>query len=204
MKTLARLSTAGFSIFELMIYMGFASFIGLVISNYVSLPAHISSSITTATNEQNSYSSTNIPIDDLKGAIATSVQWNLIDPSQPLAVYNPASNPLFIPWFQVNDPSIAPPALPISYLCYAYSSGKLLREFISGGPPTASPVTACAPVAGDNAQETVIAQGLLPPTAATPLFAKDLAAQNMVILTLQFPGSGPTPITVVRRVHIRS
>jgi len=206
MKMMVRPSRAGISIVELVLYVGFASFVGLIVSKYIVLPTRLNNMMNTVTNEQTSYSATALPVDDLKSAVSTSVQWNLIDPSQGNPPYDPAVNPLFIPWFQVNDPSIAPPSLPLSYVCYAYrvSDGALLREFISGGPPTASPVTSCAPAPGDNAQESVIAKNLIAPTAQTPLFSKDLASMNMVILNIEVHSGGPLPLTIVRRVHIRS
>jgi hypothetical protein len=196
----------GVSLVELIIYCGIAGWIGISMVRYMGLPSYLNGLMRTVSNDQAGYASTAAPIDDLKCSLSSSIQWNLIDPTQPNPPYNPTLNPQFIPWFQINDPAITPPALPISYVCYKYraSDSALVREFISGGPPTASPITACAPVTADHAVEKVIAKGILTPTAAAPLFGKDQASTNMVVMTLRIPGTGTAAVTVVRRVHIRS
>jgi hypothetical protein len=192
----------GFSLTEALIYGGLATWIGVAAARYIRLPGELNKMMNTVNNEQTGYSATVIPVDDLKSALGSSIQWNLIDTAQPSPPYNPE----VMPWFQVNDLSADTSVLPLSYVCYWYreSDGALVREFIRGGPPLNSPIDACAPVVGDNAEQKVIVKGMLPPTAAMPLFRKDGAASNMVVITLRFRGTGPKPLTVVRRIYMRS
>jgi hypothetical protein len=194
----------GFSLVEALIYGSLATWIGLGVVRYMKVPLQLNSMMQTVNTEEAGYSATTLPVDDLKCSIGASIQWNSIDASQPNPPYDPAVNSQFIPWFQVNDPSITP--LPLSYVCYRYrsSDGAFIREFISGAPPSHSSLSECAPTADDHSQTKVIVKGMLPPTADKPLFIKDPAANNMVILMLQFPGSKNKPMTIVRRVHIRS
>ena len=78
----------------------------------------------------------------------------------------------------------------------------MFREFIPGAAPQIS--TSCVTTALDNAQQSVIAKNVLPPTLQEPLFSKDAAATNMVVFTLQFPGNANTVTTIVRRAYVRS
>lgn len=194
----------GYTLVELMFYCGVAAAVGLVVSNFATFPTRLMSRMNTVNSQQSGYSATNIPVNDLKSAVAASIAWNLIDPTQSNPPYDPTSNPQYIPWFQVNDPSVPAPGLPISYVCYTYNAAAqtVLREFISGAAPQIS--TGCVTSASDNAQESVIAQNVLPPTAQEPLFSKDPTATNLVVFTLQFPGSSNTVTTVVRRAYVRS
>jgi hypothetical protein len=198
---------AGFSLIEVIVYAGITASIGLIVARYMTLPTRTTLQMVTVSGEQSGYTSTAIPVADLKSGISSSIQWNLIDPTQS-PPYNPSVNSQYIPWFQVSDPSIPPPALPISYVCYTYrtSDQTLLREFIHASSPTVSSMSQCAPVPADKAQETIIARNMLRPTTQSPLFAKDPAASNMIVLTLLFPGPAysNTPEVIVRRVHMRS
>ena len=200
----------GFSLVEVIVYVSIMASVGLIIARYMTLPTHLTIMMNTVNSAQTGYSATAIPVADLKSGISSSIQWSLIDPTQN-PPYNPAVNSRYIPWFQINDPSIPPPALPISYVCYTYraSDQTLLREFIHASSPTVSSMSQCAPVAGDHANETIIARSVLPPTAQAPLFSKDTGTSpgsNMIVLTLQFPGPAysNTPELIVRRVHLRS
>jgi hypothetical protein len=191
----------------MILYAGVVSWMGLMLSKYLIVPSKVSKMMVNADTEASAYRSTALPIDDLKCAIGASIQWDLIDPSKPNPPYDPAVNPQFIPWFQINDPSITPPALPLSYVCYRYraSDKALLREFIVGVGTAPVSANVCAPVTADHAQEMVIIKNVKAPTAAQPLFAKDPAATNMVILKYSIPSSdGKSFATVVRSVHIRS
>ena len=155
--------------------------------------------------EQESYRATALAISDLKSAIGASIQWDLINNSGESSSYVPELNSQYIPWFQVSDPDIAQPAVQISYVCYSYRAQDhvLLRQFISGAAPTVKQQQ-CDPVPEDNAKETIVARGLLPPTPQAPLFSKDQGSGNMLIITLRMPGVKGNVTSIVRRVHIRT
>jgi hypothetical protein len=193
----------GFTLVEAIVYGSIATWIGMAVVNYMKAPVQLNKMMVKTTHEQTGYRTTQIPVDDFKCALGGSIPWPSIDPSQPNPPYDPAVNSQFISWFQISDPSVSPP---VSYVCYRYrdSDGALLREFIRGQGPVDSSPLECAPEPGDNAEQSVIAKGLLPPTGAEPLFSKDPAASNMIVLTLRFPGTGSTPVTIVRRIYIRS
>ena len=90
-----------------------------MVFKYLTLPTRLTTTLNIVTNEQSGYSATNIPIDDLKSAVSTSIPWNAIDPTQANPPYDPNVNPQFIPWFQVHDPTV-PQAPGSHFVCLLY------------------------------------------------------------------------------------
>jgi hypothetical protein len=117
----------------------------MLVYRFVNASTRLNSTMKAVNREQAGYSSTAIPMDDLRSAVSASIQWDSIDPTLANPPYDPAVNPTYLPWFQVHDTELPLNATPVSYVCYRYraSDQALLREYISGGPPTASPITSC-------------------------------------------------------------
>lgn len=195
----------GFSIMEVMFYGAIVSVSGILVAKLLRQPQNISVTIAQAAQQQMADRSTALPLDDIKCAWGTSIQWNAIDASHPS--YDRNLGPTVMPWFQVHN--LPGQATPYAYVCYAYraSDSSIVREYSLNAP--ADP-TQCTSVAEQpNGKETIIAQQVEPPTAATPLFLKDPAATDVVVFSLKFKvplGAGKNfkPITIVRRAHVRS
>lgn len=196
---------SGVTIAEMMFYGAIVAMVGLVLSRFLQQPAQLAKAVTRAQQQVIVDRVTSLAMDDIRCAYSDTVQWNALDPSS--ASYDAGVNSGFIPWFQIH---MAPgSATNFAYVCYSFeaSDNTVVRRYTHNTP---SNLTRC--VSGDPATEvteTKIAEQIQAPTASNPLFVRDPAAQNTIILNFQFvtpAGAGPgyKPLSIVRRAHIRS